>query len=101
MASASAHRMGFDAYIFRGFLKQAVDVKTFEGYGECFRGLPDEFFIDNLDQKITENEPLPAASSGVSGWAPLRDVSAPPSHSHCVLHPRNKLRGIADECNKK
>ena len=47
------------------------------------------------------NEPLPAASSGVSGWAPLQDVSAPPTHSHSVLHPRSKLRGIADVCNKK
>ena len=48
-----------------------------------------------------QNEPLPAASSGVSGWAPLQDVSAPPTHSHSVLHPRSKLRGIADVCNKK
>ncbi len=52
----------------------------------------------NLD--FNQNEPLPAASSGVSGWAPLQDVSAPPTQSHCVLHPRGKPRGITDVCNK-
>ena len=42
----------------------------------------------NLD--FNQNE-LPAASSGASGWAPLQECAGSADH-HCVLHPRGKPR---------
>lgn len=58
-ANTSAYYMGFNSYVFRDLLRSAIDGETDKGYAEYFKDMPDHFFINDLNQKLTENKKTP------------------------------------------
>lgn len=54
-AAASAYGFGISSYLFLPLFKNIFGEKVFAAIFDCFPGMPESFFIDNLERPLIEN----------------------------------------------
>lgn len=57
--SASAYAMGFNSFVFLPLYKTVMSEDQVGSYEDYFKEMPPQFFINSLDQKLTENKIVP------------------------------------------
>ena len=57
--SVSAYAMGLNSYVFSNLFKTAMNEAQVGFYGDYFKEMPPQFFINSFDQKLTENKSVP------------------------------------------